>query len=192
MPIFGEGSWPPTDVVELLGREHFSSNLMGVAERLKDEGIDAELAFETIQQVIFEVLQQSQSSTKHGFAHPLIDFKRFPSEKFWWGYLLVVCTNRCRRLRSQLSKPIPNDTQARKTIDKEGGIDYATALDELERLTKELTPKQRAVIVLLREGFSTKEISQALNVSVPRISQLKDAALRRLRKLMGYDDLANS
>jgi DNA-binding NarL/FixJ family response regulator len=64
-------------------------------------------------------------------------------------------------------------------ISKDGLADYkATALDEGR--AEELTPRQLDVLRMIAEGYSTKEIARALNISVKTVETHRALLMQRL------------
>jgi RNA polymerase sigma factor (sigma-70 family) len=180
-------TWPPADLTEFSRRFGFNDALKKLKDLLINTGIQEESALDLIQQVLFEAIERSRQvlAGESSEQHPLCLFGRFESEEKWWHYLFVVCRNRFKRLKGSHLPQTLGQAEL-KAIDSSSSIDLFGAGEILDTATPSLTPKQRAVIILLREGFTQSEISQIMGLSRSRVSQLKDSAIKHLRRLLGH------
>lgn len=181
-----DNSWPPKSLREILDGPNAAANLERLKNRLERRGFGEADALDVIQNVLFESLQDigSDGMRIQSSRNPLSRFKNFPSESEWWGYVFAVCENRLKRERGKRSEvqllpemDITEEAKESSSISKQPPELPPGSLEGLEL-------QERAVFVLLREGFTQAEISRLMRVSPARVSQLKLTALNRLRAVI--------
>jgi len=177
------GGWPPQGLPALLDRDHVHANLNEVHARLTREFSDEQLALDAVQIVLLEALAASEeyASSRRAQPPPMSDFSRFKRERDWWLYLLKAANNRYRRLAGERAR---DERRLREgaSLPTDSAEEIEAMWPKIERAMPALSLKERAVLVLMREGLSQDQIRRVMRLTASRISQLKRAALDRVRR----------
>jgi len=158
------------DAFEALVRHH-SGPVYRVALRMLGDHADAE-------DVTQDVFLQAWRS-----------LDQFRGDSAFSTWLYRVTTNRClnRLTRSRRTEQLP-DAVLSSTAGPARTVEARSQVEELGRIFLQLTPQQRAVLVLREiEGCSYEQIAEILEIGVPAVkSRLHRARISVLTAMRGW------
>lgn len=105
------------------------------------------------------------------------------------GWLYMVARNlvaeraRTRRRRDRL-RPETDPTRSPPRLPDEV-FEEGRAIDRLRAALEELRPRDRQVLLMRQEGFSYREIGEAIGVETSSVGTIVARALRRLESVLG-------
>lgn len=113
----------------------------------------------------------------------------FKSYLFTIAYHNICKFFRKKQLQGKLKEEIGLTFEV--SVDTEEQIDYDFALEQLEQLIEQLPPKQKTIFLKSRkEGKSTREIAEEMQLSPGTVDNHISAALKFLRKHVSGSNLA--
>ena len=185
---------------------------MSINERTSDSKLVEKLQMEDIE--AFDQIFKRYSNKLYGFAFKYLKSKEETEEliqdiflKIWENrkslkkesslkaYLFTVAYHKiCRlfRRRQIYLKFIEESTQvAGQSSDPEEEVDYKSTLKQIDMLIEKLPKRQRAIFIKSRkEGKSTREIAEEMNLAPGTVDNNISAALKFLRKQISAENFA--